>query len=342
MKRYTLKELAELTGSTLVGNPDHVITGVDSLESAGPQDASFLANPKYIGQLEKTQAGLVCVSSAIEAKGHTNLLISQDPSAAFQQILHVVLSENRILSEFKGIHPTAVIHPTAQIASEVHIGPYVVIDAYVTIEEGSTICSHTYIGPRVHISTSCYLHPHVTVREGCRLGHRVIIQPGAVIGSCGFGFNTSAQGEHSKLEQLGIVVIEDDVEIGANTTIDRARFKMTRIGRGSKIDNLVQIGHNVDIGSHNLIVSQTGIAGSVKTGRNVVIGGQVGIAGHLKITDFVFIGAKSGIGKSIDKAGKYAGVPLMPLAEHNRQQVLIRDISKFVQQLKEIARRLSS
>lgn len=340
MKRYTLKELAKISGSTLIGNPDHLITGVDSLESAGPQDASFLANPKYINQLEKTQAGVVCVSSEMESKGQTNLLISEDPSAAFQHILHAVLAENRILSEFTGIHPTAVIHPTAHIGKEVQIGPYAVIDAHVTIDEHTTIGSHTYIGPRSRIGTHCYLHPHVTLREGCHLGHRVVIQPGAVIGSCGFGFNTSAQGEHSKLEQLGIVVIDDDVEIGANTTIDRARFKMTRIGKGTKIDNLVQIGHNVEIGTHNLIVSQTGIAGSVKTGRNVVIGGQVGIAGHLQITDFVFIGAKSGIGKSIEKPGKYAGVPLMPLADHNRQQVLIRDISKFVQQLKDLTRRL--
>jgi UDP-3-O-[3-hydroxymyristoyl] glucosamine N-acyltransferase len=342
MKRYTLKELAELTGSTLVGDPGHVITGVDSLESAGPHDASFLANSKYSAQLEKTQAGVVCVSSTAESTGRINLLICQDPSSTFQRLLDTFLADNRVLTGFTGIHPTAVIHPTATIGKDVHIGPYVVIDAQVTIGDHSSIGAHTYIGPRTHLGSSCLLHPRVTIREGCHLGHRVVIQPGAVIGSCGFGFHTNAQGEHSKLEQLGTVEIEDDVEIGANTAIDRARFKATRIGKGSKIDNLVQIGHNVEIGTHNLIVSQVGVAGSVKTGRNVVLGGQVGVAGHLKITDFVMIGAKSGISKSIEKPGKYAGVPVMPLTEYNKQQVLLRDITTFVKQLKELSQRLSS
>jgi UDP-3-O-[3-hydroxymyristoyl] glucosamine N-acyltransferase len=173
----------------------------------------------------------------------------------------------------------------------------------------------------------------VTVREKCLIGNRVIIQPGAVIGSCGFGYTTNAQGEHVKLEQLGAVVIEDDVEVGANSTIDRARFKITRIGRGTKIDNLVQLGHNVDIGHNNIIVSQTGIAGSVKTGKNVVFGGQAGVVGHLEIADFVMVATRGGVSKSITQPGKYAGGPVMGLSDYNRQQVHLRKITDYVKQI---------
>jgi UDP-3-O-[3-hydroxymyristoyl] glucosamine N-acyltransferase len=161
-----------------------------------------------------------------------------------------------------------------------------------------------------------------------------------VIGSCGFGFTTDAKGQHTKLEQLGTVVIEDDVEIGANTTIDRARFKTTRIGRGTKIDNLVQIGHNVNVGPHNIIVSQTGIAGSVKTGKNVVFGGQAGVVGHLEIADFVMVATRGGVSKSITQPGKFAGSPVMGLSEYNRQQVLLRKISEYVKQIDELESRL--
>ncbi len=168
----------------------------------------------------------------------------------------------------------------------------------------------------------------------------MIIQPGAVIGSCGFGFNTNARGEHAKLEQLGIVIIEDDVEIGANSTIDRARFKTTRIALGTKIDNLVQIGHNTHIGPHNLIVSQTGIAGSVKTGRNVIFGGQAGIVGHIEIADQVMIASRGGVSKSMPKPGRYAGVPVQPLAEHNRQQVHLRKIEEYVKHIQNLETRL--
>jgi UDP-3-O-[3-hydroxymyristoyl] glucosamine N-acyltransferase len=187
----------------------------------------------------------------------------------------------------------------------------------------------------------CHFHPHVTVRERCEIGNCVILQPGAVIGSCGFGFTTDTKGRHTKLEQLGTVILEDHVEIGANTSIDRARFKSTRIGRGTKIDNLVQIGHNVHIGYDNIIVSQTGIAGSVKTGKNVVFGGQAGVVGHLEIADFVMVATRGGVSKSINQPGKYAGGPVMGLSEYNRQQVHLRKITDYVKQIEELKKRLS-
>ncbi|NNM42955.1 MAG: UDP-3-O-(3-hydroxymyristoyl)glucosamine N-acyltransferase, partial [Chlamydiae bacterium] len=189
---------------------------------------------------------------------------------------------------------------------------------------------------------NCHLHPHAVVRELCHLGDRVILQPGAVIGSCGFGYTTDAKGDHTKLEQLGSVVLQDDVEIGANTTIDRARFSKTLISKGSKIDNLVQIGHNVQVGPNNIIISQSGLAGSVKTGRNVVLGGQAGAVGHIEIADYVMIATRGGISKSMTKPGKYAGSPVMPIEDYNRQQVQLRKISEYIQQIQELSKEVET
>jgi len=340
LKKYTLAELATMTQSTLIGNPEHCITGVDALDSAGPHDASFLANPRYHSLLKNSDAGVICVDRKAPLESGKNLLVSDDPSVSFQRIMRAFFCPDENLSGFIGIHPTAVIHPSAKIGREVQIGPFVVIDQNAVIGDNTRLSVFVSVGPGVQIGSDCHLHPHVTIREGCIIGNRVIIQPGAVIGSCGFGFSTNAKGEHAKLEQLGIVLIEDDVEIGANSAIDRARFKTTRISQGTKVDNLVQIGHNTQIGPHNLIVSQTGIAGSVKTGRNVIFGGQTGIVGHIEIADQVIIASRGGVSKSMTKAGRYAGVPVQPLAEHNRQQVHLRKIEEYVKHIQNLEERL--
>lgn len=332
-KKFTLEELAKLTHATFVGDPTHCITGVDALESATSSDASFLANLRYRELLTNSQAGVVCVDSSIPATEGKNFLISDNPSRTFQQIAEIILSAGHNHTGFHGIHPTAVIHPTAKIATHVLIGPYAVVDEHAEIGEGTKIGAHVSIGPGVRVGKACIFHPHVTIRERCLIGDRVILQPGAVIGSCGFGYTTDAQGVHTKLDQIGIVVIEDDVEIGANTTIDRARFKETRIGQGTKIDNLVQVGHNVHIGPYNILVSQAGIAGSSKTGRNVILGGQVGVVGHLEIADGVMIASRGGVSKSLTKPGKYSGAPVMGLSEYNRQQVYLRNIETYIKRI---------
>jgi len=337
-KKFTLAELAELTHSTLIGPSDYLISGVDSLDTACAEDASFLANPKYRSLLKETKAGVICIDKQTQPEENKHFLISDDPSRAFQIIIKSLLLSST--SGFTGIHPTAVIHHTAKIGKEVQIGPYAVIDQDVTIGDYTIIAGHVSIGPSVEIGSHCHFHPHVTIREKCIIGNRVVLQPGAVIGSCGFGYTTDAKGKHAKLEQLGTVIIEDDVEIGANTTIDRARFKSTRIGCGTKIDNLVQIGHNVDVGHDNIIVSQTGIAGSVKTGKNVVFGGQAGVVGHLEIADYVMIATRGGVSKSITQPGKYAGGPVMNLSEYNRQQVHLRKIIDYVKQIENLENRL--
>lgn len=331
----TLEEIAKITGTTLAGNPKLLISNVADLESATSDDISFLSNPRYEQAMLNSNAGAIFVPSSGNFPENKNYLLAQDPSLAFQKLIDHLFKDKKQLTGFSGIHPTAVVHPTAVIGKDATIGPHAVVDQHASIGDGTLIQAGCYIGPFVKIGSNCILHPHVTVREHCIIGDRVILQPGAVIGSCGFGYITDKTGKHLKLDQVGNVTIEDDVEIGANTTIDRSRFKTTRIGRGTKIDNQVQIAHGVTIGEGNIIVAQAGIAGSSATGRFVVIGGQVGIAGHLKIGDGVQIGAKSGVSKNLPK-GNFGGNPAIPLDEHQRQNVRVRHLAKLEQRVKNL------
>lgn len=337
----SLQELSRLTGSQLIGDPNHRISGIEDLASATSSEASFLANSRYLPLLETTEAGAICIDAHTQRIEGKNYLISSSPTATFQKLIELFKKDSIPSSGFIGIHPTAVIHPSAMIEPDVTIGPHAVVDAHCRIGQGTILGAHVVLGAGVVIGQKCLLYPLSTVREGCRLGHRVILQSGAVIGSCGFGYSTDAQGRHQKQEQLGIVILEDDVEVGSNTTIDRARFRETRICQGTKIDNLVQIGHNVLLGPHNLIVSQTGISGSVKTGKYVIMGGQTGTVGHIQIADGTMFAARSGIKKSIKSPGKYGGNPAIPLHEHQRDQVYLKNIRKLSAKLQELEERLS-
>lgn len=341
-KKLSVGELADLTGSDIFGDPTHLISGVESLETASTSDASFLANPRYHEAMLKSKAGVICIARNSKPVDGKNFLLCDNPSLTFQKIIEFFISSDLLESGFLGVHPTAVVHATAKIGQNVSIGPYAVIDKGVIIGDNTKISAHVYVGSGTTIGKNCHLHPHAVVRELCHLGDRVILQPGAVIGSCGFGYTTDAKGDHTKLEQLGSVVLQDDVEIGANTTIDRARFSKTLISKGSKIDNLVQIGHNVQVGPNNIIISQSGLAGSVKTGRNVVLGGQAGAVGHIEIADYVMIATRGGISKSMTKPGKYAGSPVMPIEDYNRQQVQLRKISEYIQQIQELSKEVET
>jgi UDP-3-O-[3-hydroxymyristoyl] glucosamine N-acyltransferase len=334
-----LDELAILTNCQLVGDPNHVISGVADLETAKSQDASFFSNPRYEQAMKDSNAGVIFVDPQTPLIKEKNYLISDQPSSAFQQLVDAFHPARQFPSGFKGIHPSAVIHETAQLEEGVSVGPHAVIDEGVKIGAGTFIGAGSYVGPDTSIGHSCMIHPQVVIREGCRIGNRVIIQPGAVIGSCGFGYITDKQGNHIKLNQAGNVLIEDDVEIGANATIDRARFGSTQIGQGSKIDNIVQLGHGVALGAHNIIVAQTGIAGSTSTGHHVVLAGHVAIAGHIHLSDGVSVAGKSGVTKSLS-TGKYGGIPAVPLTEYNRNQVFLRKVEQYVEQLKILAKRV--
>jgi UDP-3-O-[3-hydroxymyristoyl] glucosamine N-acyltransferase len=324
-KGFTLFELAEKTSSELIGDPSYVVAGVDTLEDATSRDASFLANIKYLDILQTSSAGVICISPETPRLEGRNYLISKDPSRTFQALVELFLPKTT--SGFTGIHSTAIIHESAKIHPTASIGPYAVIDQRVTIGAYTQIQGHVSIAQDVQIGESCTLHAGSVIREGSILGNRVILQPCAVIGSCGFGYTMDAKGAYQKLEQLGIVILEDDVEIGAHTSVDRARFKATIIRRGTKIDNLCQVAHNVELGEDNAIAAQSGIAGSSKTGRHVILAGQVGVAGHLTLGDKVMVTAQSGVSKSL-KPGKYRGSPAVPMTEFNRREVFFRRLEK--------------
>lgn len=338
---FSLAQLAELTNAEIKGDPNYIVTGVNDLDSAVSEDVSFLANPRYIGAMRTSKAGVICVQKEMASVEGKNFLISENPSKTFQTIVEAFFPQNS-LTGFTGIHPTAVVHEGALLGEGVTVGPYAVIDQGAKIGNKTHIGPFVFVGKESSIGEECLLHPHSVVRERCTLGNRVILQPGAVIGSCGFGYVTNEKGLHVKLDQLGTVIIEDDVEIGANTTIDRARFKTTKISKGSKIDNLVQIAHNVEIGPFNLIAAQTGIAGSAKTGKYVFMGGQAGVVGHLEIADGVMIATRGGVSKTLKTGGKYAGGPVMALSEYNRQQVYLRKIHEYVEKIEELEKRINA
>lgn len=341
-KFFTLTELAEMTNSQLVGDPDYLISNVSDLQSANAEDLSFLANARYEQTMKQSKAGAIIVKDNAFCVEGKNFLINADPSLAFQMVLESFYKATHKLTGFSGKHPSAVIHDSSVIGKNVTIGPNAVIDQDAKIGDNSSIGAGTYIGAGVSIGDNCLIHANVTIRELCVIGNNVTLHPGVVIGSCGFGLSTDAQGKHHKLCQVGIVTIEDDVEIGANSTVDRSRFKSTVVKRGTKIDNLVQIGHGVIVGEDNIIVSQTGIAGSSQTGKGVILGGQVGVAGHITIDSNVAIAAKSGVSKSINKPGAYRGNPAIPMGEYNRTSVLLRNIEKLVTRQKELEDKVKS
>jgi UDP-3-O-[3-hydroxymyristoyl] glucosamine N-acyltransferase len=338
MQKNMLKlcELALLTDSKLVGNGEHAITNVETLELATATDASFLASPRYEKAMNSSRAGVIFVKPNTVLPAERNFLITEDPSLAFQKTVEAFHGTTQSFTGFVGIHPTAVIHPTAIIGKNVQIGPHTVIDRGAFVGNDTTLGAGCYIGTETVLGDDCLLHSHVTIRENCTIGDRVIIQAGAVIGSCGFGYVMDKNGHHKKLKQLGNVKIGDDVEIGANTTIDRARFKTTEIQRGTKIDNLVQIGHGVVIGEDNIIIAQTGIAGSSSTGKHVILAGQVAVAGHLHISDNIIVAGRGAVTKSLKNSGKYGGIPAVPLNEYNRNSVHLRNISTYIDKIKSL------
>lgn len=335
---FLLKDLAAILAAQIIGDPDYLITGVNTLDEASERDLSFLANPRYLDAMKRSKSGAICIDAQSAREEGKNYLICENPSSAFQTIIESFHPPSE--SGFKGIHPTAVIHESATIDQTATIGPHVVIDQGVTIGARTIIAPHASIGFEAQIGSDCILHPNTTVRERCLIGNRVILQPGAVIGSCGYGYIQDKFGRHIKLEQLGIVILEDDVEIGANTTIDRSRFKATIVRTGTKIDNLCQIAHNVEIGQHNIMAAQTGVAGSAKTGKYVMLGGQVGIVGHVEIEAMTMIATRSGVSKSL-KTGKYRGAPAIPIAEFNRQEVHVRKIAEYATRIKVLEQKLA-
>ena len=325
-----------MSGGELIGDPAVKITGAASLAEATSGEISFFVNRKYVGLLRKTRASAVFVPPDFAEQITAAQIRVSNPAKAFEQV--VLKLAPRPITLAPGVHPSAIVNPGAQLGEGVSIQPHAVIEAGAKIGDDTIIGAGTYIGHETVIGAACLIYPRVTIRERTRIGSRVIIHSGAVIGADGFGFEM-VDGRHEKIQQLGIVQIDDDIEIGANTTIDRARFGRTWIQQGVKIDNLVQIAHNVVIGKNSVIVAQTGISGSTRVGERVMMGGQVGIVGHLEIAEGTLIAAQSGVSKSLP-GGVWFGYPAVPLAEAKRQIAWIHRLGKLFERVKQIEKKL--
>lgn len=335
---FTLHELAELNDGELVGDGAQIVTGAASLAEATAGEITFFADPRYMPQLRKTRASAAFVPLDFSESIEPALIRVAHPAKAFQQVVLRLAPQPVVFAP--GIHPTAVIAGDVRLGARVSIQSHVVIEAGTFIGDDAVIGANSYLGHNVTVGAGCMIYPQVTIRERSVLGARVIIHSGAVIAADGFGFEI-VEGRHQKVPQIGIVQIDDDVEIGANTTIDRAKFGRTWIKEGAKIDNLVQIAHNVVIGRHSVIAAQTGIAGSSRVGDNVMIGGQVGVTGHVEIGDRNIIAAKTGVSKNLPaNGGTWWSTPATPLREAKEQLAFIHRLGKLFARVKEIEKKL--
>jgi len=333
---FTLQEIADFCGGELHGDPALKISGAASLSEAVPGEVSFYADPRYRLRLKKTRASAVFVTCDFSEKTAAAQIRVANPSKAFEQVVFKLAPKPILFPP--GIHSTAIVDPSARIGREVSIQPHTVVEANALIGDKTVIGAGCYVGHESVLGDSCLIYPNVTIRERTRIGARVIIHSGAVIGADGFGFE-SLEGRYQKIPQIGIVQIDDDVEIGANTTIDRARFGRTWIQEGVKIDNLVQIAHNVIVGKNSIIAAQTGISGSTRVGEKVMMAGQVGVIGHLTIDDNAVIAAQSGVSKDLP-GGAWFGSPAVPLPEAKRQIAWIHRLGKLFERVKALEKRL--
>jgi UDP-3-O-[3-hydroxymyristoyl] glucosamine N-acyltransferase len=325
-----------MCGGELVGDPSLQITGASSLAEATPGEVSFFTDRKYIGSLRKTRASAIFVPPDFAEPIDAAQIRVSNPTKAFEGVL--LKFAPKPITFAPGIHSSAVVDPSAQLGERVSIQPLAVVEPGAKIGDDTIIGAGSYVGHESVIGSACHIYPNVTIRERSRIGSRVIIHSGAVIGADGFGFEM-VDGRHQKIQQLGRVQIDDDVEIGANTTVDRARYGRTWIQEGVKIDNLVQIAHNVVIGKNSVIVAQAGISGSTRVGERVTMAGQVGIAGHLEIADGTIIAAQSGVAKSLP-GGVWFGYPAVPFAQAKQQIAWIHRLGKLFARVKEIEKKL--
>ena len=339
----SLAELAELVGGSVSGDPSISVSGVAPLDLAGADHISFLANPKYQGKLAGCEAAAVIVHPSLDGSVEIPLLLADNPYLAFAKILTYF----EVLPHVgQGVMAGAYVHHDAIVGEDVTISPGCVVCAGAKIGSGTCLQPNVVVGPDSVVGEDCLLHANVTVREKCLIGNRVIIQPGAVVGADGFGFAPDEE-TYFKIPQVGCVIIEDDVEIGACSCIDRGTLGVTRICRGVKIDNLVQVAHNVVVGEDTILVAQVGIAGSTVIGNHCTFGGQAAVAGHVKIGDNVTLAARGGISNNVEANQGLAGAPAMPHREWLKSTMTMqhlpemrRELSKLKKQVEELQRKL--
>jgi len=336
----TLSELAALVGGEVFsGAGDTAISGPAALDTAQPGEISFFSHPRYAADLKTTRAAAVLVPRDFAGETPAACVRVDNPSAAFTAITAVFARED--VPPPPGIHPSAVVHSGAKVAPDASVGENVVVMPGAVVGPRSVLLGGSFVGRDARMGSDCLLHPHAVLCHGCLLGDRVILQAGAVVGSDGFGYDTR-DGRHHKIAQSGIVVVENDVEIGANTTIDRARFGRTVIGEGTKIDNLVMIAHNVVIGKHCIVCAQVGIAGSAQIGNYVILAGQAGIVGHLKIGDGAIVGAQTGVSNDVAPGARVVGSPPRPIGEWKRSIVRVDKLGELYERVKKLEAKLGA
>jgi len=338
--RLTVAEVAARLNGALDGEGGAAITGAAGIRDAQPGDLSFVANPRYAGDVARTRAGAVIVAADWKHPSPAALIRVANPDAAFAQA--VAWFAPPPITPPPGVHSTAVIAETAVIGAEVSIGPYCVIEPGAKIGDRAVLFAGVYVGHEAVVGADARLYPHVSIRERCRIGDRTILHNGVVIGSDGFGYTVDAAGRREKIPQVGIVVVGEDVEIGANTTIDRARFGKTLIGRGAKIDNLVQIAHNVVIGEDAVIVAQVGIAGSTQIGAKAVLAGQAGVAGHLTVGDGAMVGGQAGVTKNVPAGAFVSGYPAAPHDKATKIHALLMRLPELKDRVAALEARLAA
>lgn len=340
--KFSAGQIAGLISGTVEGNPDATVSTVAKIEEGTPGALSFLANPKYTEYIYTTLASVVIVNNSFVAEKpiQSTLIRVPDAYAAFAQLLQFY---NANLNNKSGVEQGAVIHPTAQVAENVYVGAFSYVGENTKLGKNVKIYPGCYVGDNVSIADNTTLYAGAKVYHQCIIGANCTIHSGVIIGADGFGFAPNSENNYQKVPQVGNVVIEDHVEVGANTTIDRATMGSTIIRRGVKLDNLIQVAHNVEIGENTVIAAQTGIAGSTKIGKNCMIGGQVGIIGHLTIADGVKIAAQSGVGQNIDKEGEIVqGSPAFGVGEYRRSYVGFKNLPNLLRKIDELEKQLAA
>ncbi len=337
----TAKELCALVDGALKGNPEKEIKGVNSLKFAGDDELSFLANIKYKKQMEGTKAGVILVGKDWQGEPQAGkaYIVCENPDFAFSKVCQLFAPEP--IKYEPGVHPAASVHPTAKIGEGVHVGAHAVVDEGAEIGKGSAICAGAYVGRFAKIGRGCVIHPNVSILHRCTLGDKVIIHSGTTIGSDGFGYTPGPMGL-IKIPQNGIVQIDDDVEIGANCAIDRARFGKTWIKSGVKMDNLVHVAHNVVVGEFSILIGQCGIAGSTELGMGVIVAAQAGVNGHITLGDGTRLAGASGLEKSTPPGATMLGLPAEPQKEFLERHMLPRKVRKLAERLEKLEAELQS
>lgn len=339
---FSAEQIAQMVAGTVEGDGNVMISEFAKIEEGGPGSLTFLANPKYTHHIYTTEASAVLVRRDFEPETpvKATLIRVDDPYSTVAHLLSIAQSMQE--ARRTGIEQPSFVDSSAEIGKDVYIGAFAYIGAGAKIADGTEIYPHCYIGPKATVGEGSTIYPGVKVYPGCRIGNRCIIHAGAVIGADGFGFAPDGSGGYAKIPQIGIVEIGDDVEIGANTTVDRATMGSTRIHNGAKLDNLIQIGHNVEIGSNTVMAAQSGVAGSTKVGIGCMIGGQVGLAGHIHIGDGAQFAAQAGVHTNIEAGKRMIGSPAEELRPYGRQVAALKHLPDVLRTVSRIERELSN